>query len=318
MNICEYPERAGCYRFVRVIARGSSAVVCLAVNEKTNEDVAIKVFKRKELSNDSNLKYLESELRIAERLHHPSLPKIYQILYEENFIMIVMEYLSNGNMIEALNKFNYFNYKEKVDICYKVIQGLDYLHDRGIAHRDIKLENICLDSENNPKIVDFGYSISKIQIGRTLCGTPVYMAPEVMRSPKYNAFKADIWSLGITLHLMLTRQFPFAYSGEAAYFKDIKMNRLKYQIYAGGTVGEIISRCLELDPLKRPTTKEILKMMDNLYEEEFRRLSTDFLPKLKIPENRIRENKYDLIKSNHGRILANTCVNFKIRRVLSY
>jgi serine/threonine protein kinase len=126
-----------------------------------------------------------------------------------------MEYINGGNLFSFVKKRRKINEKTAKFLFRQIIQGIKYIHSNKIVHRDIKLENILIDLNNNIKICDFG--IGKIlekknQILHDQCGTPMYMAPEILLSTKekgYEPFPVDIWSAGIALYIMLSGTLPF-------------------------------------------------------------------------------------------------------------
>ena len=282
------PQRFGKYRVLNIVGQGAYSTVVKALNEKTSEIFAIKVIDRQMVTNSGMMRYLDTELRILERISHPSLIKVYEILYEEKFILIVMEFLPHGNIVDIYENRIFFSLKERLEICIKILQGLNFLHDHGIAHRDIKPENIMFDVENNPKIIDFGLSCDRNCLKKTLCGSKLYMAPEVMRGDKYNGFKADIWSLGVTFHLFMSNELPFDYNSEAKLLREVRNGRLCLKNKTNGPIKEIINKMLDLDPENRPTVKELIEMF-NLFRPTVEKKLT--LPRITFKPEQSKINR---------------------------
>lgn len=257
-------DRVSRYKLIKTIGQGASGIIALAFDQKTSEHVAIKIINRKDVAEKQMLKYLESELRLIARINHPSFPKVYDIIYTEESILIVMEYLANGSILDVVHQKLQFTYKEKIDICIQILEGLEYLHDRGIAHRDIKPENIVFDKYFHPKIIDFGMSHENADKLSTYCGTPNYMAPEIVNTSCYNGKRADVWSFGVTAHILMCQKAPLNYPTELKYVREVRKNNLKVSNQCYGEFGNIIEACLNKDPEQRPSIQEILKQMRNL------------------------------------------------------
>lgn len=163
-------------------------------------------------------------------LDHPNIVKIYDVVETNNHLNIVMEYLDGTSLGSFLKAQHGTRIPEK--ICKKIFReltkALRYMHSLRIAHRDIKLENIILDENYSPKFIDFGFSTcieanKKIKI---FCGTPSYMAPEVVQRKEYRGEKADIWALGVLLFVSLTGIFPFKGTTDQELYR--KINNAEY------------------------------------------------------------------------------------------
>ena len=115
------------------------------------------------------------------------------------------------------------------EIFKGIVEGIAHCHSKNVVHRDIKLENVMIDSNNNVKIIDFGFSItiSKDKKLSIFCGTPSYMAPEIVKRTPYSGYAADIWALGILLYTLLCGKFPFRGKTDKALFKKITSGNLK-------------------------------------------------------------------------------------------
>ena len=153
-------------------------------------------------------------------LNHPNITKILEHFESEKYYLIIMEYINGGNLFSFVKKRRKLSEKTAKFLFRQIIQGIKYIHSKNIVHRDIKLENILIDVNNNIKICDFG--IGKILDNKNKklhdqCGTPMYMAPEILLSTKekgYDAFPVDLWSAGIALYIMLSGTLPFSIHDE--------------------------------------------------------------------------------------------------------
>jgi serine/threonine protein kinase len=152
------------------------------------------------------------EVGILLRLNrHPNVVKLFETFETGRHILLVMELCAGGDLL------NYVRKRKKLDediakyLFKQIIEGLGYLHSKSILHRDIKLDNILLDGKGQVKIADFGVSklVKPNEIMREQCGTPAYIAPEIIKDQGYTGFKADLWSAGVVLYAMLYGTVPF-------------------------------------------------------------------------------------------------------------
>ena len=171
-----------------------------------------------------------------------------------------MEHISGGDLLNFVRKRTKLNEPTARFIFRQIIEGLHYLHSQNILHRDIKLDNILIDLTNTVKICDFGVSkqIKTGEIMRDQCGTPAYIAPEILLNKGYEGFGVDIWSAGVVLYTMLAGVVPF---------KHKYLNDLHYSIIQGkyedienisGEAMKLIKGILETDPKKRLSLEDIL------------------------------------------------------------
>lgn len=169
----------------KVIGEGAYASVRIAIYKPINRKVAIKVYEKGKIKEIHRKKSIRREIQILQLLHHPSVVKIYDVVETNNHLNIVMEYLPGTSLGSYLKAQPSLKIPEKncKKIFRNIISALKYMHRMNIAHRDIKLENVILDEDLNPKLIDFGFStcIESSKKVKIFCGTPSYMAPEVVQ-----------------------------------------------------------------------------------------------------------------------------------------
>ncbi len=204
------------YRYSKKLGEGSfSAVYKASVMQDDTRKVAIKEIEVKKL-NKQQLTELNVEMNILSQLHHPNIVSLIGVysLAEKKFM--VMEYLRGGDLLNAVCRRDFYTEGDARRIMREITAALQYMHERKVIHRDVKPENLILSEKalDSPvKIVDFGFATIETDSlkkgSRYLCGTPGYMAPEVIRDRAYST-KTDIWSLGVVLYILLSGLMPFS------------------------------------------------------------------------------------------------------------
>ncbi|CAG0880114.1 unnamed protein product [Darwinula stevensoni] len=193
----------GKYRLLKTIGKGNFAKVKLAKHIPTGKEVAIKIIDKTQL-NANSLQKLFREVRIMKILDHPNIVKLFQVIETEKTLYLVMEYASGGEVFDYLVFHGRMKEKEARAKFRQIVSAVQYCHQKKIIHRDLKAENLLLDSEMNIKIADFGFS-NEFTPGNkldTFCGSPPYAAPELFQGKKYDGPEVDVWSLGVILYTL--------------------------------------------------------------------------------------------------------------------
>ena len=209
------PTKIGKYDVLRLIGRGGMGVVYEALDPKLERHVAIKMILG---ATPGLLTRFDREARSTGSLQHQNIVTIYEFGDQEGSPYLVMEYLEGMSLDAAISSGRTLSLATKLSICVDVCNGLNYAHDRGIIHRDIKPGNVMLLEDGNVKIVDFGIArIGDTGISRTeIVGSLHYMSPEQFQSQPLDR-RTDIFSTGVVLYQLLTGTLPFqATGGEAA------------------------------------------------------------------------------------------------------
>uniref|UniRef100_A0A182M0U7 non-specific serine/threonine protein kinase n=1 Tax=Anopheles culicifacies TaxID=139723 RepID=A0A182M0U7_9DIPT len=217
-------EHIGKYKLLKTIGKGNFAKVKLAKHVPTNKEVAIKIIDKTQL-NPSSLQKLYREVRIMKMLDHPNIVKLFQVIETEKTLYLVMEYASGGEVFDYLVAHGKMKEKEARAKFRQIVSAVQYCHQKRIIHRDLKAENLLLDSEMNIKIADFGFSNeftpgSKLD---TFCGSPPYAAPELFQGRKYDGPEVDVWSLGVILYTLVSGSLPF----DGATLKELRERVLR-------------------------------------------------------------------------------------------
>ncbi|XP_062865184.1 maternal embryonic leucine zipper kinase-like [Trichomycterus rosablanca] len=200
-----------CYEVYKTIGSGGYATVKLGRHIQTQEPVAIKILEKKELGDE--LSDLRIEIKALKNLNHQHVCRLYQVMETADQIYLVLEFCPGGDLFDHIDNNDRLSEEETRRIFRQIVSALAYVHSQGYAHRDLKPENMMLDEKNNIKLIDFGLCAKpEGGLGTALiegCGTPPYLAPEIIDAQPYLGAEADVWSLGVVLYDMLCGYLPF-------------------------------------------------------------------------------------------------------------
>uniref|UniRef100_A0A1Y1NGJ7 non-specific serine/threonine protein kinase n=1 Tax=Photinus pyralis TaxID=7054 RepID=A0A1Y1NGJ7_PHOPY len=251
-RIMKNPIRVGFYDIERTIGKGNFAVVKLARHRITRTEVAIKIIDKTQLD-AGNLQKVYREVDIMKRLDHPHIIKLYQVMETKNMIYLVSEYASQGEIFDYIARYGRMTEETARKTFWQILSAVEYCHNRNIVHRDLKAENLLLDSNNNIKIADFGFSNYFTTSGQlsTWCGSPPYAAPEVFEGKKYTGPEIDIWSLGVVLYVLVCGALPFDGCSLQALRDRVLSGRFRIPYFMSSDCESLIRKMLVLDPSKR-------------------------------------------------------------------
>lgn len=266
---CIFKDFAHNYCCTKVIGKGSFAKVYLAQRLDDHSEYAIKSFDKRGLeANEKNKQALLLEITIMRYLNHSNIMKVFEVFETDNHINLILEILRGGELFERIVSKGCYSEREACFLMKKLLSALEHIHSKGIMHRDIKPENLILASKEddyNIKLADFGlatYVNLPTQLF-TRCGTPGYVAPEVLDDLPYNE-KVDIFSAGIILYILLTGCSPFF--GES--YNEILMKNKKCKISFDFTdfkqkpsplAADLLKKMLEKDHHNRISAFDALK-----------------------------------------------------------
>lgn len=248
------------YEIKHIIGKGATAVVKLATHKTKKTNIVFKIYEKSQLGK-SQMSALRSEISIMKKLDHPHIIKLYDVIEDNEKIMLAMEYLSGGCFRSFLKKRGHKRISEDEAKIYfgQIIDAVKYLHTKGIYHRDLKLDNILLDYKKDIKVIDFGYSVEcePEDLLEIYWGTTPYMAPEMVMKQKYCGQHVDIWSLGVIVYAMLAGQLPFNGKTEEDVIKRIWWGQFRQPTKISYDWKRFLSSILNLDPMKRPSASDL-------------------------------------------------------------
>ena len=245
------------YKFVKILGKGSFSVVILVQDIQSQKLLAIKIISQKYLIDFKIVSQFENEIKICFRLKHSNIVQVYEMYNDETQIYVLMEYCSNGNLSEYMNSFPLSDNQIKFFFS-QILSALCYIHGCGIAHRDLKLQNILLDENLNIKIGDFGFACNNNENLTDSVGSPIYIAPEILSKKAYDGIKADTWSLGVILYILLTRKIPWTATTESQLFYQIQTCSYSIPNNIDEFGRNLISSLMEPVPNIRLSAKECL------------------------------------------------------------
>ncbi|KAL3835475.1 hypothetical protein ACJIZ3_010211 [Penstemon smallii] len=244
----------------RLLGKGSFAKVYHGRNLNTSESVAIKVICKNQVKNQGFIEQIKREISIMHLVRHPNIVEIKEVLATKQKIFFIMEYVKGGELFAKVARGKL---KEEVARKYfqQLISAVDFCHSRGVSHRDLKPENLLLDENGNLKVSDFGLSAFPEQgLLHTQCGTPAYVAPEVLRKKGYDGNKSDIWSCGVVLYVLLAGFLPFQDENMMKMYSKVFKAEFDFPPWFSYESRRLISRLLVSDPEKRITISGIMKI----------------------------------------------------------
>ncbi|CAH1642186.1 unnamed protein product [Spodoptera littoralis] len=250
----------GNYELEKTIGTGNFAVVKLATHIITKTKVAIKIIDKSRLDED-NLKKTFREIAIMKRLRHPHIVRLYQVMESTHTIYLVTEYAPNGEIFDHLVSRGRMTEPEAARAFAQMVAAVGYCHANGVVHRDLKAENLLLDKDMNIKLADFGFS-NEYTAGSPLatwCGSPPYAAPELFEGRQYDGPKADIWSLGVVLYVLVCGALPFDGSTLHELRSVVLSGKFRIPYFMSQECEHLIRHMLVVEPERRLSLRAVAR-----------------------------------------------------------
>ncbi|XP_029631223.1 protein kinase C, delta a [Salmo trutta] len=279
--------------FHKVLGKGSFGKVLLAELKGQGEWFAVKALKKDVVLMDDDVECTMVEKRVlALAWDNPFLTHLYSTFQSKEHLFFVMEYLNGGDLMFHIQEKGRFDLYRATFYSAEIICGLQFLHSKGIIYRDLKLDNVMLDHSGHVKIADFGMCKENVfgeNQATTFCGTPDYIAPEILLGQKYS-FSVDWWSFGVLLYEMLIGQSPFHGDDEDELFESIRTDTPHYPRWITKEAKDLMERLFERDSTRR------LGIVGNIRVHPFfktiswpalekREVEPPFRPKVKAPND---------------------------------
>ncbi|CAI9779682.1 unnamed protein product [Fraxinus pennsylvanica] len=254
----------GKYELGRLLGHGTFAKVYHARNLQTGRSVAMKVVGKEKVLRVGMMEQVKREISVMKMMKHPNIVELHEVMASKTKIYFSMELVRGGELFAKIAKGRL---REDVARNYfqQLISAIDFCHSRGVYHRDLKPENLLLDEEGNLKVTDFGLSTFSDHLRQdgllhTTCGTPAYVAPEVIGKKGYDGAKADIWSCGVILFVLLAGYLPFQDDNIVSMYRKIYKGDFKCPPWFSPEARKLIAKML--DP-RTSTRISIAKIMES-------------------------------------------------------
>ncbi|KAL6047776.1 Calcium/calmodulin-dependent protein kinase IGa [Balamuthia mandrillaris] len=252
------------FEFGETLGTGNFSEVVLGTEKKSGDKYAIKIIDKKEVDSSR----LQTEMEILKKVSHPNIISLKEIYDTEEKLYLVMELVTGGELFNQIVALGSYSEKIAKNLVKQIVEAVKYLHDQNIAHRDLKPTNLLLSSPGSHiiKIADFGLSkiLGPDSMMQTACGTPIYVAPEVLAGEGYDK-EVDCWGIGVIMYILLCGYPPFFDDGEdmAQLFEQIMSGNFEfpdpYWTDISGEAKDLIEHLLVVDPAKRYTAEQALQ-----------------------------------------------------------
>eukprot|EP00831_Metopus_contortus_P068058 TRINITY_DN6080_c0_g1_i1.p1 TRINITY_DN6080_c0_g1~~TRINITY_DN6080_c0_g1_i1.p1 ORF type:complete len:341 (-),score=44.17 TRINITY_DN6080_c0_g1_i1:63-1085(-) len=248
------------YKLLNPIGKGAFGKVTLAIHKLSGKHVAIKIVDKERIADEYSRNKLLREIYILKKIKHVNVIRLMEVFENTKQVFIVMEYAGSGDLLHFVKSKKFLSEKEARPIFRQIVYGLAHIHSRNVVHRDVKLDNILLDEDGGVKICDFGVSkiIDKSQLIFDQCGTPAYLAPEIILNKGYKGYTVDHWSLGVMLYAMLSGTVPFRAPNMKELHKLIIEGKFNYPVWISPKAQDLINGLIVTEPEERLSLPEVL------------------------------------------------------------
>lgn len=252
----------GKYELGRLLGHGTFAKVYHARHMQSGRSVAMKIVGKEKVIKVGMMDQVKREISVMKMMHHPNIVELHEVMASKSKIYFAMEYVRGGELFAKISRGRL---KEEVARSYfqQLISAIDFCHSRSVYHRDLKPENLLLDEDGNLKVTDFGLSAFSDHLRQdgllhTTCGTPAYVAPEVIGKKGYDGAKADIWSCGVILYVLLAGYLPFQDDNIVSMYRRIYRGDFKCPPWFSPEARKLITKMLDPNPSSRISIAKII------------------------------------------------------------
>lgn len=260
----EVPKKVKDYELLEILGSGSFSVVykaaCPSYHNAESEFVAIKVIPKKKLSDDGDTERLKREVDTMSFLIHESIVAFHEFFSDDDYYYLVMEFCPGGTVYQYISSGNHLRETQAATIFRQIVDAIAFCHEKNVAHRDLKLQNILITTFPNIKVSDFGLCshITGDAKLHTFCGSPCYSAPECINHIDYDGKLADIWSLGVILYELVTNSHPWNVSNIPQMVQQISKAQYTIPSFVTSACADLIESMLKVNALERNDIESIM------------------------------------------------------------
>lgn len=250
------------YDIRREIGHGAFGKVYLALQKLTGLKVAVKVIEKSQLKDEKSRAKVVREVNIFRSVKHKNVVTLFEVFEDDACYYIVMEFCGGGDLLNFVRGKGRLCELEAREVFKQLVEGVAAVHEKSVLHRDLKLENVLLDlSLQTIKLCDFGISriVEPGTVMNEQCGTPAYLAPEILYEEGYTGYESDVWSLGVVLYAMSVGRMPYKGKSIEDLKAVLRSSPLNFPDFLSSSLQNLISAMLSQDPRTRISLKEIVK-----------------------------------------------------------
>jgi serine/threonine protein kinase len=255
----EIPLSIGRYDYVKTLSAGATSVCVEVTNRVTHEALACKVVSRLALNESGDFSSFEQELRVHEFLNHPNIVRVHEVVYQPDLVFVFLDLCSGGDLLTYLLEHQKIYPSAVRPWLIQILKALQYLHSRGIAHRDVKPDNVLITAEHDVKLADFGCcEVTTLGGEPKASGTIYYAAPEIFLRTHKVGIKADIWSFGMMLFVLFTGCWPWEDGEDSSIVEQITQRKFFQPYRVPRDVIPLFEKATALNPDERLTADQLL------------------------------------------------------------
>jgi serine/threonine protein kinase len=260
-EVVEFPSNFAGYVYVRTLGCGAFSVVVLVTEIATQAPFACKILASSQTQNPSIMAKFKTEIELLQRARHENVVNIHELVEADGHVYLVLEFCAHGDLLAHVINSGELSFTEIQRFFFQLVRALYFLHESGIAHRDVKPENVLLDANYQVKLADFGFSrqADANLLMETPCGSPFYAAPEILLGESYDGTKSDIWSAGVVLFGLATGALPWTAQNQAMLTYQISNAAFTIPDNVDQRIQECILGCMQLDPVARLNAWDLLQ-----------------------------------------------------------
>ena len=257
----EWPSHIKNYDIGDELGHGAFSHVCKAVNTQNNQNYAMKIFPKSNLTDEGDQERFQREINTMAYLRHDNLVALYDFFWDENNFYLVIDLCPGGELFDYIVDHDKLDEPTSALIFQQIVSAIAYCHSFGVAHRDLKPENVLIEKFPHVKVADFGLCgfISEQQMMKTFCGSPCYCSPECLCRIQYDGRKSDIWSLGVILYAMVTGEHPWNISNTSIMLRQILKGAYTVPSFVSAQCKDLICSMMKVNPQDRITIEKIIK-----------------------------------------------------------